>query len=84
MSTYRGKFEKGKVIFTGDVPPLKDGDPVVVVTEGTQPTVNGPADPADPFDTIGDDAVDTGITDMSVEHDHYIYGTPKRNQRKES
>jgi hypothetical protein len=84
MSSYRGKFEKGKIIFTGDVPPLKDGDPVVVVTEETRPAANGAAVHVDPFDTIGDDAVDTGITDMSVEHDHYIYGTPKRNQRKES
>lgn len=26
-------------------------------------------------------AVHTGIKDLAAEHDHYLYGTPKRNAR---
>ncbi len=34
----------------------------------------------DPWDTLDIEAiaVDTGRTDGSVNHDHYIYGTPKK------
>lgn len=27
---------------------------------------------------LADSVVDTGIPDLSVEHDHYLYGSPKR------
>ena len=84
MSTYQGKFEKGKVVFVGLVPPLHEGDPVTIYTDEPAPSTNGGAGHVDPFDTLGDDAVDTGITDMSIEHDHYIYGAPKRGDRKEA
>lgn len=26
-------------------------------------------------------AVDTGITDLADQHDHYLYGTPKRDEQ---
>jgi hypothetical protein len=34
----------------------------------------------DPFDTLGDDAVETGIADLAEQHDHYASGAPKRAQ----
>ena len=27
---------------------------------------------------IEENFIDTGITDMAHQHDHYLYGTPKR------
>jgi len=35
----------------------------------------------DPWDSLNIDeiAVDTGIEDFSLNHDHYIYGAPKRS-----
>ena len=47
---------------------LPDGTPVRVRVEAEQ----------DPLLFIADHAVDTGIPDLAEEHDHYIYGTPKR------
>jgi hypothetical protein len=32
----------------------------------------------DPAYGISSLAVDTGIEDLAIEHDHYLYGTPKR------
>ncbi len=32
----------------------------------------------DPADDLADEAVSTGITDLASQHDHYIYGVPKR------
>jgi len=32
----------------------------------------------DPAYRISSLAVDTGIEDLSIEHDHYLYGIPKR------
>ena len=31
-----------------------------------------------PLTWLADHAVDTGISDLAEEHDHFIYGTPKR------
>lgn len=72
MGTYQGKVVDGKVVFQGAVP-LPDGT-VVSIT---------PLDELDPIYRIGDDAVDTGITDLAQEHDHYAYGTPKKHARPE-
>lgn len=32
----------------------------------------------DPLFTIHELAMDTGISDLAQNHDHYLYGTPKR------
>jgi hypothetical protein len=47
--------------------------------EGTRVRVEPlAAGDADPFDRLGENPVDTGLSDMAAEHDHYAYGTPKR------
>ncbi|MDI3281530.1 MAG: hypothetical protein QJR13_09190 [Bacillota bacterium] len=37
---------------------------------------------SDPLFAGGQIAADTGREDGSLEHDHYIYGTPKRSKRE--
>jgi len=71
---YFGKVKHGKI----------ETDPGVSLPEGAivriEP-VNGAAPthvPPDPFDSLGEDAVDTGIPDLAREHDHYASGAPKR------
>lgn len=34
----------------------------------------------DPAETIPDLAIDTGITDLAVNIDHYLYGLPKQTE----
>ncbi len=36
----------------------------------------------DSWDSLGDDAIDLGVSDLAEQHDHYLYGVPKR--RRES
>lgn len=70
--TYRGRVRNGLV----ELPPdanLPDGTEVRV--EVIRPSTERPDD--DPVYTIGELAVDTGIPDLSVNLDHYLYGHPK-------
>jgi hypothetical protein len=34
----------------------------------------------DPWDSLGDNAIDLGINDLAEQHDHYLYGVPKRHR----
>jgi hypothetical protein len=36
---------------------------------------------SDPAFDLASLAVKTGITDLAAEHDHYLYGTPKRESK---
>jgi len=36
----------------------------------------------DPWSELGEDALDLGITDLAKEHDHYLYGVPKRKRKE--
>jgi len=78
---YFGKVQNGKIVPEAGAR-LTEGTTVRI--EPVETAGAAPARPGmDPFDSLGDDAVDTGITDMAAEHDHYAYGTPKRSARKD-
>ena len=65
---YKGTVRNGKVELEEDVA-LPDGAAVRI-----ELVAGGP----DPVDGLPDDAVSTGIPDLSVNHDHYAHGSPKR------
>lgn len=54
---------------------LKDGQAVELLIKKLPDVGDDPA-----FD-IASLAVETGIPDLAKEHDHYLYGTPKRGKR---
>ncbi len=54
---------------------LKEGQAVDLFIKELPDVENDPA-----FD-IASLAVETGITDLAAEHDHYLYGAPKRGKR---
>jgi hypothetical protein len=35
----------------------------------------------DPWDNLGDDAMDLEISDLAEQHDYYLYGVPKRRRK---
>jgi hypothetical protein len=76
---YFGRVHNGKIVTERDVT-LPEGSRVRI--EPLELGAQQPSEP-DPLYTIGDDAADVGVSDMSQEHDHHVYGTPKRNTRKE-
>jgi len=55
------------------------GDRVLSETR-TMDVCDGAADPAYRISSL---AVDTGIEDLAIEHDPYLYGTPKRGYHPE-
>ena len=68
--TYRGTVKNGKVeLETGSALP-----------EGTVVRVEPVSESPDPADDLGAEAVDGGPPDLSAEHDHYVYGTPRRGE----
>ena len=34
----------------------------------------------DSWDSLGDNAIDLGVGDLAEQHDHYLYGVPKRRR----
>ncbi|MFN0132860.1 MAG: hypothetical protein ACKVW3_10105 [Phycisphaerales bacterium] len=64
---YFGKVKNGKVELESDG-----------LAEGTRVRVE-PLRP-DPADDLSVEAVETGLTDLSEEHDHYASGAPKRRK----
>ena len=66
--TYHGTIKNGKV----------ELEPGESLPEGTRVRVE-PLEPVpDPADNLADEAVSTGLQDLAAQHDHYTYGTPKR------
>lgn len=71
-----------KVLFDGTV--FRPSDPVDLeagkkYTITIQLSPEGPDVVADPAFDIASLAVDTHIPDLAAEHDHYLYGSPKRD-----
>ena len=74
-----------KMVKSGNIPAVRVGkgrnlrfDPerVKEALGAETPAAFDPAE--DPLFTIHELAVDTGISDLAHNHDHYLYGVPKR------
>jgi hypothetical protein len=79
--TYQGTIQNGVVVLENGVQ-LPEGTPVRVelLTPETENTSRSPKD--DILFKMGDYAVDTGISDLAVNINHYLYGHPKRSDEK--
>jgi hypothetical protein len=76
---YQGTIHNGVVVFDGHVQ-LPEGAPVRVelIRQSTEPEKpNVDKTQLDPVWRMGELAVDTGIPDLAVNIDHYLYGHPK-------
>ncbi|MDZ4659733.1 MAG: hypothetical protein SH868_19335 [Bythopirellula sp.] len=74
--TYQGTVQNGVIVFEPGIQ-LPEGSPVRVELL----TAEGPPNDRSPKDDIlfrmGELAMDTGIPDLAVNIDHYLYGHPK-------
>jgi hypothetical protein len=73
---YQGTVQNGVVVFQDGVQP-PEGSPVRVeiVAEENRQSAKIPDD--DIVFRMGDYAIDTGIPDLGVNINHYLYGHPK-------
>jgi hypothetical protein len=70
---YRGRLDRGVVVFDGDVN-LPDGAIVEVTPVEPQP----PRPKDDPVYRLYELAAPSGIPDLAENIDHYLYGHPPR------
>jgi hypothetical protein len=70
--TYHGRVENGVVVLEGGAT-LPEGTAVVVETCETRPTPGA----EDPLYSLGELATSSGIRDLALNIDHYLYGHPK-------
>jgi hypothetical protein len=76
---YQGTVQNGVVVFPNGIQ-LPDGTPVqveLVSPIGQSKAKESNNEPLDPIWRMGELAIDTGIPDLSVNIDHYLYGHPK-------
>ena len=66
--TYRGTVRNGVV----------ELDPGFGLPDGTVVQVEPLESVSDPAYGLAEEAVSTGIPDLASQHDHFLYGTPKR------
>lgn len=67
---YFGKVNKGRIELESDAK----------LPEGARVRIEPIAENPDPLDDLGREAVDAGPEDLAAQHDHYIYGTTKRER----
>ena len=75
--TYRGRVHNGVVVIEGGA----------TLPEGTVVTIEAPevrcvAGAADSLYSLGELAMATGIPDLALNIDHYLYGHPKVNDAR--
>lgn len=84
MISVKGTIKNGVALPLEPVKETDEGRSVIItfvdeeVQKGKTKSSNGAVSLLDLIDSF---QVDTGITDLASEHDHYLYGTRKKNSR---
>jgi len=78
---YEGTIQNGVVVFHSGVP-LPDGTPVRVEPVERELSAEARSPKDDILFRMGEFAIDTGIPDLAVNIDHYLYGHPKATDEK--
>lgn len=73
--TYRGRIKGGMIVL--DDPDAKIPEGMAVKVEPLAEVAPPEPEELDPLFTMGDLAVETGVPDLAVNIDHYLYGHPK-------
>ena len=73
---YQGTVQNGVIVFEPGVQ-LPEGAPVRVELVNEQPLDQALSPEEDALMRMSELAVDTGIPDLAVNIDHYLYGHPK-------
>ena len=82
MIRVKGKIENGHVLVLEPIDEAFEGHDVEITLIDKSTQVNGNGNEnglASLMRFIQENSVDTGITDMAHQHDHYLYGTPKHD-----
>ncbi len=81
MISVKGKIQNGVALPLEAVADLRDGQSVIITFLDDDAIEVSPenASSADAFDKLlVECAVDAGVADFAEQHDHYLYGKPKK------
>ncbi len=77
MLIVKGKVQNGAVLLLEPIGDSYEGKEAIITLVDDPPT-NDNGDWEKLFAAIEENQIDTDITDLAHQHDHYLYGTPKR------
>lgn len=81
MRTIRGTY-RNEIIEPSEAVEGREGQSVLITFlngDSDLPCLEGPVDEADTLGPLIEAySVDTGIADLAHEHDHYLYGKPRK------
>ena len=76
MLKVKGKIENGKILALEPIDDYEGRE--VIITLDDEPESENQKDWEKLFAAIEENQIDADITDLAHNHDHYLYGTPKR------
>lgn len=77
MLEVKGKVHNGAVLPLEPISDYYEGKEVIITLIDQRPA-NEESDWERLFKAIEENQIDADITDLAHQHDHYLYGTPKR------
>ncbi len=77
MLTVKGKVENGAILPLEPISDFYEGKEVTITLADERP-MNEESDWERLFAAIEENQIDADITDLAHQHDHYLYGKPKR------
>lgn len=73
----KGKIENGKILALEPVDEEFEGLEVQILIDRDRPTIETNGGGLARLVAFAEEhSIDTGVTDMARQHDHYLYGTP--------
>jgi len=77
MLEVKGKVHNGAILPLEPISDFYEGKEVIITLIDEQ-SANEESDWERLFAAIEENQIDADITDLADQHDHYLYGTPKR------
>ena len=82
MISVKGKIENGKILALEPVDEEFEGLEVQILIDRERPSTETNGGGLGRLLAFAEkNSIDTGVTDMAHQHDHYLYGTPKRDDK---
>jgi hypothetical protein len=81
MISVKGKFKNGVALPLEPVEDFQEGQSVIItfLDEETKEVSKAKKNGGKTLeDLIAESEIDTGIEDLAAQHDHYLYGKPKK------
>ena len=80
MLSVKGVFKKGVALPTEKIEGRENQPVIITFLNGEQTEIDEEDDWDELVQLVEDCTVDTGVKDLAHQHDHYLYGTLKKDE----